>query len=256
MGKKIGKIFKFSVVTLLFVATAVYMAVAMTNMTTVSPDEVCTKVHINITKSPKANFMDNFTVVKLLKDANLYPEGKKLLDVNTREIEKFLCSNEFVRKVDCYKSASGVFCIDVAQRIPSAYVLPEDGDGYFVDREGAIVSNTIYNSNLVVVTGQVEKDYVSKKIFSLTNYIQDNPFWDNQIEQIHVTKEQNGSLVLSLVPRVGDHIIRMGTVDDYDKKLKRLKVFYEKALNVVGWNKYKTINIQYDNQIICTKHKN
>jgi hypothetical protein len=24
----------------------------------------------------------------------------------------------------------------------------------------------------------------------------------------------------------------------------------------VGWNKYETINIQYDNQIICTKHKN
>jgi hypothetical protein len=30
-------------------------------------------------------------------------------------------------------------------------------------------------------------------------------------------------------------------------------VFYEKAIPEVGWNKYRTIDLEYDGQIICRK---
>ena len=36
-------------------------------------------------------------------------------------------------------------------------------------------------------------------------------------------------------------------------KLERLKTFYKKALNKVGWNKYSRISLEFNNQIICTK---
>ena len=58
---------------------------------------------------------------------------------------------------------------------------------------------------------------------------------------------------MELIPRVGDHIIVIGTLTDYSDKLARLKLFYEKVLNQVGWNKYRKINIEFSNQIICTK---
>ena len=32
-----------------------------------------------------------------------------------------------------------------------------------------------------------------------------------------------------------------------------MRLFYEKALNRVGWNKYSRINVEFDNQIICTR---
>ena len=60
---------------------------------------------------------------------------------------------------------------------------------------------------------------------------------------------------IELVPRVGNHIIYLGKLEHFEDKLKRLKTFYEKGLNQVGWNKYSRISLEFGNQIICTKKK-
>ena len=80
-------------------------------------------------------------------------------------------------------------------------------------------------------------------------FLQENEFWNSQIEQINVLSGNN----IELVPRVGDHLIYMGQLNGYEHKLERLKKFYQKVLNEVGWNKYSMINIEFSNQIVCTK---
>ena len=80
-------------------------------------------------------------------------------------------------------------------------------------------------------------------------------FWNNQIEQIYVTKNRKGKRVVELVPRVGDQIVYLGVLDDYEKKLRKLRKFYDRAIGTVGWKKYAQVNLEYDNQIICTKRK-
>jgi cell division protein FtsQ len=58
---------------------------------------------------------------------------------------------------------------------------------------------------------------------------------------------------VELIPRAGDFRIVLGTLDDYEKKLRKFSVFVEKGLNVVGWNRYSVINLSYDKQVVCTK---
>ena len=59
---------------------------------------------------------------------------------------------------------------------------------------------------------------------------------------------------VELVPRVGDHIIYLGKLDGFERKLERMKAFYEKGLNQVGWNKYlPALSVEFSNQIICYK---
>ena len=50
-----------------------------------------------------------------------------------------------------------------------------------------------------------------------------------------------------------EHIIFLGKPGDYEEKFERLKIFYKKGLNQVGWNKYSRISLEFSNQIICTK---
>ena len=78
-----------------------------------------------------------------------------------------------------------------------------------------------------------------------------NKFWDAQIEQIHVLPDRN----IELVPRVGDHLVYLGKLENFENKLARLKEFYQKGLNQVGWNKYSRISLEFSNQIICTKRE-
>jgi cell division protein FtsQ len=40
-----------------------------------------------------------------------------------------------------------------------------------------------------------------------------------------------------------------------DKKLERMRKFYLYGLNKAGWNKYSSISVEFDNQIICKRVK-
>lgn len=104
-------------------------------------------------------------------------------------------------------------------------------------------------ANLPIVTGNVEKSFAVSELYHFGLFLQNNKFWNAQIQQINVLPGKE----IELVPRVGKHIVFLGKLDNYEGKLNRLKEFYRKGLNKVGWNKYNRINIEFSNQIICTK---
>jgi hypothetical protein len=56
-----------------------------------------------------------------------------------------------------------------------------------------------------------------------------------------------------LVPKFGNHTILFGKVDDMEIKFEKLLVFYREALNKVGWNKYKVLDIRFNNQVVAKK---
>ena len=91
--------------------------------------------------------------------------------------------------------------------------------------------------------------FAQNKLYELGKFIQNDPFWKAQVEQINVTTKQE----FEIVPRVGDHILFLGKGGDYQEKFRKLRIFYNEALNQVGWNKYERISIEFNNQIICTK---
>ena len=111
-----------------------------------------------------------------------------------------------------------------------------------------VASNAFH---LPVVTGHASRSFCTSKLYELGIFLQKDAFWRAQVEQINVVAGNN----IEIVPRVGDHIIYLGQLDDYEKKLRRVEKFYTKALNKIGWNKYERINVELSNQIICTKRK-
>ena len=76
-------------------------------------------------------------------------------------------------------------------------------------------------------------------------------FWKAQVEQIDVSRDGE----IRMVPRVGDHLLILGTADNVENKLERLMNFYEKGLDNIGWNKYRSISVAYENQVVCKKRK-
>ena len=100
-----------------------------------------------------------------------------------------------------------------------------------------------------LATGNISEEYAKNQLFDFAQFLQKNKFWDSQIEQIHV----NSKLDIELVPRVGNHYIILGKIEDYKENLTKLKLFYDKGLNKVGWNKYSVINLKFKDQVVCTK---
>ena len=136
------------------------------------------------------------------------------------------------------------------QRIPVLRVMSANGENYYLDNKGTVMPPSAKCvAHLAVATGKIDKNFAKNKLYPFGMYLQNDPFWNAQIEQIHVLSGKT----VELVPRVGDHLIYLGRIDGYERKLKRVKVFYQKALNQVGWNKYSRISVEFDNQVICTR---
>ena len=58
---------------------------------------------------------------------------------------------------------------------------------------------------------------------------------------------------VELVPRVGDCVIYVGSLERYPAKMDKLKVFYGKVPQRMGWDTYSRINLEYVDQVVCTR---
>ena len=164
-------------------------------------------------------------------------------------IERALRRNSFIDSVSCYKSPGGVVNVLILQRLPLLRVKADNGDDYYIDNKGNVMNPQGYSADLVVATGNISKTFAKKQLVQLGRFLRDDPFWNDQIEQIYVTSQQH----IQMVPRVGSHIINFGTTDSISQKFRNLYTFYEKVLPEVGWNKYAEISVEHVSQIVGRK---
>ncbi|MEG1545261.1 MAG: cell division protein FtsQ, partial [Tannerellaceae bacterium] len=135
------------------------------------------------------------------------------------------------------------------QKIPILRVISVRGN-FYVDNLGSTMPiSPRYVMQLPIVSGYVEKEFAMNELYKFALFLQENEFWNNQIEQIYVYPDGE----IELIPRVGDHRIVLGTFDNFEEKLANLQLFYDQAIPKVGWEKYGMINLKYKNQIVCTK---
>lgn len=227
-----------------------YLVVAITAFNVKPPGQVCDDIELLVKDSLNTGFITKGEVISMLKKNHANPVGRGMDSIRMEPMEKILATHPLIDEVECYKTPTGKVHVEVTQRIPILRIMARNGENYYIDNKGEIMppeSRCI--AHLVVVTGYVDKEYATAELYPLGLFLQKNAFWDSQIEQLNVlpTKE------IEMVPRVGDHIVFLGKLEHYEDKLYRLKEFYQKALNKVGWNKYKRISLEFDNQIICTK---
>lgn len=87
------------------------------------------------------------------------------------------------------------------------------------------------------------------KVWKLASYIRQNIFLSAQIDQIIVTE----NLEIELIPLIGEQLIILGDIDNLEIKFQNLETLYTQGFQMVGWDKYKTINLKYINQVVCTR---
>lgn len=228
-----------------------YMMVVFVISPMLTDNNVCDSVRVVLSDDAgDLNVITTEEIDGFLKKRKLSIVGHRISDLNADSIEKIVEKHPMIRKAECYISPENEFIIEVLQRKPIFRVMDNHGNDYYVDSEGQKIekANT-FVCYLPVLTGNVDDKYVNSTMFDFISFIEQDDFWSAQIEQIHV--KQNMDVIL--VPRVGDNTITLGLLEDYEAKLDKVKLFYKKGLSVVGWNKYKNINVEFDGQIIAEK---
>ena len=101
---------------------------------------------------------------------------------------------------------------------------------------------------------KLEKSYEDfAKLLTFVEDIENDAFWRSEVVQIVAHTTPGGALEVDLVPRSGRHTIRFGRLEDTEAKFGRLLRFYEGGLSRIGWDAYRTIDIRYNDQVVCRK---
>ena len=209
---------------------------------------VCKELNIVLKDNIKLRLITQRDIALILEQNDLNPIGQTIKHIRTESIEEILHKNPMIKAVECYKTPSGIVNIHIEQRCPKFRVV---GFGsYYVDMDRKTLPvSANYAAYVPVVSGRVTVSMAKGKLFDFVTFLEDNPFWNAQIEQIYVRDD----LKIELVPRVGDAIIMLGTLDNFQSKLEKLHKLYVYGFNEIGWNRYATIDLQFKNQIVCTK---
>lgn len=234
-----------------FCVVAVYVAVMALWMPSTAENMGCIGMKINIKDSADYKFVNTLDIVKYMNNANLNPHGISYKNIQLHNMEKKVAEMPFVEDAQCYKSPGGFLCIDVLQRKPILRIKAPEQDLY-LDSEGKMmrVSSTFSAYVPVLISEKkLSEKYLQTKIYDFANYVYNDKFMNALVEQIYI--DSNGKV--EIVPRVGSHIVVLGSTDDYEIKMARLKKLYESGFSKVGWNKYKKIDLTYANQAVCTR---
>lgn len=243
MLKKTFKILFFASFIAVLTALAIYFNHS-------HQETVCSDITIKINDTSHGEYISSKEINRLLENKKLHPKGQLLSNVSTKKLEDEIKKHPLVDHVNCYKTPSGKVGVDIYQRIPLIKIYAQST--FYLDTKGAIMpSGTKSTKPLIIASGNISKEFATNDLYNFAKFLDQNPFWNDQIEQIYVVNQKN----IELIPRVGDHTITIGALTQFEDKLDRLKIFYDEVLSKVGWNKYSNINILFDNQIVCTKAK-
>ncbi|MCK5401657.1 MAG: hypothetical protein KAJ28_08480 [Flavobacteriaceae bacterium] len=170
---------------------------------------------------------------------------KEILDLNSLELA--LNSNPMIKTAQVYLTVNGEVRADVIQRKPIARV--STNAFYYIDEEGFFMPlSKNYTARVPFVKGYVEKNNL-KNIFKIANKIYKDQFLKTHIVEIY--QKQDETIILKT--RVLDFQIVLGNLDKLDKKINNFKAFYQKAKKDKTLKKYSKVNLQFENQVVCTK---
>jgi cell division protein FtsQ len=251
---------------ILLMIPVIYLAVMPVFMAITISSKPCGGVEINISDSSDYHFVTKRQLLNIVYSRGGRLAGKPLKDISVADIESGIKELHELKQAEVYTSIDGTIHVYADQRNPVMRVMPDGGGDYFIDEEGVVMrKRNLYNPRLHIVGGNVTisaamlngmsvfdtsiKRTILRDIYSLIEYIDDDSFWSAQIDQIWVDQDNE----IDLIPRVGNQVIHLGTIENLEGKLRNLSAFYEKVLPEVGWNKYSVINLEYKDEIVCKR---
>ncbi len=177
-------------------------------------------------------------------------------DLDLMDIEKMLQDDKRIKNAEVYLDSRNNLIIRITEKKVISRVQKNELS-YYLDVEGKQIPVKKGRAVRVpLVTGHVG-EYSFEKIQSETrnnlrdvyelsmNLISDE-FLSALIEQIDIDNQGR----ITMVPKIGREKITL-YAEGSEEKLFKLKYMYKDGLPKEGWNKYTTLNLDFENQVVA-----
>ena len=168
--------------------------------------------------------------------------------ISISKIEDELDKNTFVEKSQVYTMVGNKLFVNVKQKEPVARVITNDSIFYLDKNSNFMSLSKLYSADVPIIFGFnqfSDLDYLTK----ISLMIRDDKFLNQIITQIIINDNQEINLKLSGL----NTFIELGHNNKVEEKIQNLKAFYNRAVRKNDIEKYKEVNLQFENQVVAVK---
>ncbi len=217
----------------------------------------CKGVEIDISGVSNNYFIDRNDVYAIIKNYGGDSTAKKTLaSIDLRKIEIALEKDLWIKNAELFFDNNDYLKVFVEEREPVARVFTVSGNTFYIDSSCMMLPlSDKFSARLPIFTGFVsDVKILSKADSSLLNDVKNislkiscDSFLMAMVDQVDITPAGN----FEMIPKIGTQTIIFGDGTDIDAKFSKLKLFYQDVITKSGWNKYKSINLQFKNQVVA-----
>lgn len=238
------------------VMLAAYLVVAFSMTARENDDDICKEMSITVEDADGDTGVSRFvTPAELARELDDLPSNAKgiaLANINTQDIRRRLLDLDKIEDAEVVRYSDGSIRIHVTPIVPVLRVF--DGpSSYYVNRAGKRVkASARYHKNVPMIQGHFDPSdtvFTPMSLMPLVNFIASDSVWNSYISMIKVKSPTD----ILLIPNIREHVINIGSTDRLREKLDNLQLFYSKVLVKQGWEKYDTISLKWNGQIVATK---
>ena len=169
---------------------------------------------------------------------------QETLDLN--KVEMLLNSHDMIENAEVFLKLNGKLSAVVSQRKPIGRAV--GNTSFYLDKNGEVMPlSENFSARVPLMLGFNETNILMA--YPLVSYIKNDSFLQKHITTIH--RLANGRYELKL--RKAGFTVYFGEVKNIELKFNNFKAFYKKALKDKKLDTYKKVNLQFGNQVVCTK---
>lgn len=205
-------------------------------------------IEINFLKNNTNYFLNEDIVDEIISKESTDISKLTLSEINVKEIEDIVGRNPYIDSVQVNKDVKGTIYLDINPYIPIARIKSNKGEFYLSSKGTKMPLSKLNSATVILVKGDVsenEYDELSKFIAIINE--------DKLLKNHIIGIEKVGKKSFNLIVNRGNFYIELGTLNNFEKKLKNLKLFYEQYIDFVGTEDYEKLSLKFMNQVVATK---
>jgi cell division protein FtsQ len=221
-------------------------------------DQACRDIRIHVDYSDGNSWITAAQVQELIVAIQgKSPQGVTLRQLRIADIEKGLEKNPYIRDAEVFVRNNNSLQINIVQKKALFRVLTTTGVGYYVsENQETIPLCPNFTPQVPVALGNIPADSWGEQnknrpisLFTLMDAIVADSVLNALTDQVWMEDAQQ----FLLIPRMGCQQIILGNAENLNRKFKKVKLFYQKAIGQQGWNYYESIDVKFENQIVALK---
>lgn len=246
---------KKKIISIFFIVLALAGVGAIMAFSFIKKDNICSGVELKVIGDEENTFVSKSDIEDLLNSLYVIRPGQtKTSEINTQKLEALIKANPYVTDANCYFVQSGKLIVDVEPKQPVIRVFNGENISYYLQEDGRIIPlSPNYVADVPMFTidkleANITAQQLKQKMLYLGKIIAKDELWNAATSEIHVSDKGEFTMFTS----IANHEINLGDTSQIDSKLARLKYFYQDVLPKRGWDKYSSIDLRYNSQIVAT----